>query len=118
MEAIQVLLSALQHMLGVVGQQVQVSNTSKYYQTAHLHQRDLIISRNILVAVNSNNMALLLVNGALLLISLVLVVLLSVNTTILDDEGEGEVHEAAMAAVVLSSVTVHQLLLAQGHQLL
>lgn len=113
-----VLLSALQNMLGVIGQQVQVSNTSEHCQTGHLHQRDLIISRNILVAVNGDDMALLLVNGALLLISLVLVVLLSVNTTVLNDEGEGEVHEAAMAAMVLSSVTVHQLLLAQGHQLL
>ncbi len=34
-----------------------------------------------------------------------------------DDEREGEVHEATMAAVVLGDITVHQLLLAQGHQL-
>lgn len=34
-----------------------------------------------------------------------------------DNERKGKVHEAAMAAVVLGSVTVNQLLLTQGHQI-
>lgn len=34
-----------------------------------------------------------------------------------NDEREGKVHEAAVAAMVLGGVTVHQFLLAQGHKL-
>lgn len=33
-----------------------------------------------------------------------------------DDEREGEVHQAAVAAMVLGNITVHQLLLTQGDQ--
>lgn len=63
--------------------------------------------------VNANDVPVLLSNAALLLISHVLVVLLSINTTILLDVLEGKVHKTTMAAMILGSVTVYQLLLAQ-----
>lgn len=87
-------------------------------ETSYLLQGQLIIGRHILVAINGNNVAVLLVSEALLLITLVLVILLSVNATVLDDKGKGKVHEATMAAMVLGAIAVHQLLLTQGHQLL
>mmetsp|Transcript_2358 Transcript_2358/g.5520 ORF Transcript_2358/g.5520 Transcript_2358/m.5520 type:complete len:358 (+) Transcript_2358:61-1134(+) len=53
---------------------------------------------------------------ASLLDSLVRVVLLGVDAVVFLDELEGEVHQASVAPVVVQAVTVHELLLAEGHK--
>lgn len=45
------------------------------------------------------------------------VIVLGVDAAIVDDEVEGVVHEAAIAALVVGRVAVHQLLLRQAYQL-
>ena len=68
------------------------------------------------MTIDANNMPALLSKAALLLLCLVLVVLLTVNAPILVDELKCKVHQAAVTAVVLSCVTVYQLLLTQGNE--
>ncbi len=73
----------------------------------HLQQRLLIIGGHILVAVDGDNVAVLLFGVAGLLESQVLVILLGVDAAVLHDEAEGKVHEASMAAMVPGGITVH-----------
>ena len=83
----------------------------------YLQQGLLVVAWHIFMAINADDMPVLLGNVALLLFCLVLVILLSVNAPIPLDEVKGKVHQTAMTAMVLHSVTVHQLLFTQSDEL-
>lgn len=90
---------------------VQPIQFDGHQQLPHLLQCNLIVGGHILVAVDGDHMAVLLPDCTLLLLCHILVVLLGVETTVLDYKGESKVHEAAMAAMIPADIAVHQLLL-------
>ena len=90
------------------------AETGQTEGSKYLQQRDFIAPWHILVPINAHNSPVLLGHNAPVLLCCVLVVLFSVQATVLLDELKGKVHEAAVAAVVLTGVTVHELLLTEG----
>mmetsp|Transcript_32513 Transcript_32513/g.58208 ORF Transcript_32513/g.58208 Transcript_32513/m.58208 type:complete len:347 (+) Transcript_32513:127-1167(+) len=81
-----------------------------------LHESALAVCRNILEAVDADDVAILFSPVAAASSGMVRVVRLSVETAVTDNVLERIVHEAALAAVV-TGVAVHELLLAQGDHL-
>lgn len=70
---------------------------------------------NVLVAINTDYFPLDFFLVAFLVFSVVRVIFLRVQTTILDNKLEGVVHKSSFAALVVALVAVHKLLLTEAH---
>lgn len=78
-----------------------------------LFKSDLVVRRDVFIAINGDHMTIVAVGIASAIFRYIWVVLFCVNATVIDYELESVVHEATVAPIILSLVTINKLLLGQ-----